>query len=144
MEASATTEGEIKLEKVSAEVLIEHKADLDKLRTSHDYSNIAKLLKRLQRTQMTKELLVQTLIGKTMTTLSELQTPPEHGDKESEVKEVREMSSQLINKWKELLKQKSSTGNPSSSAPKLAREESKIDKSETQSIASNNLRTHST
>ncbi len=76
---------------------------------------------------MTKELLVQTLIGKTMTALSELQTPAEHGDKECEVKEVREMSSQLINKWKELLKQKSTSAKPSSSAPKLAREESKTD-----------------
>jgi predicted lipoprotein len=92
MKKTSEKNGEVKLEKISSEQLKDRKAEIEKLKGKHDYHNVASILKLLQKSQITRELLQETLIGKTMTALSQLQTPPEHGDKESEVKEVRELS----------------------------------------------------
>ena len=58
--------------KISAEVLLQYREDLEKLRNDQDYRNIVNILKMLNSLNMTRELLQKTLIGRTLTVLSKM------------------------------------------------------------------------
>ena len=94
---------EIKREKANVENLKEHKVSLDKAVTGQDFQKVIKILKYLQKVQMTKETLAATLIGKSVTPLTVLKTPAERGDLEKETAEIREISCLLISEWKKQL-----------------------------------------
>jgi hypothetical protein len=72
------------LVKITPEELKERKADLEKFLKTNDLRNVLNILKVLKKTAITRELLAETLIGKTITTCSNLQLPKDHGDLESE------------------------------------------------------------
>lgn len=61
-------------------------------------------MKLLQRYEMTRELLVETLIGKTMTLISAIEAPKDRGDLAEEAKKVREISKEILNEWKKASK----------------------------------------
>ena len=94
---------EIKLQKANVEDLKEHKVSLDKAVTGLDFQRVIKILKYLQKVQMTKETLAATLIGKSVNPLTVLKTPAERGDLEQDAAEIREISCLLISEWKKLM-----------------------------------------
>ena len=72
------------LVRITSEELTERKADLEKFLKIRDLRNVLNILRVLKKTVITRELLASTLIGKTITTCSNLELPKEHGDLESE------------------------------------------------------------
>ena len=94
---------EVKLEKANVEDLKEHKVSLEKAVTGQDFQRVIKILKYLQKVQMTKETLAATLIGKSVNPLTVFKTPAERGDLEQEAAEIREISGVLLAEWKKLL-----------------------------------------
>lgn len=93
-----------KLEKVSSQLLLETKGDLEKALSSHKFHTVIALLKVLKKTLITRELLADTLIGKTLTSCSKAQAPKEHGDLEGEASQVREISAEILTEWKKINK----------------------------------------
>jgi hypothetical protein len=71
-------------EKVSSELLLERKEDIEKAINSFQYHKVISCLKVMKKTLITRELLQKTLVGKTLKRCSELQVTMEHGDKEAE------------------------------------------------------------
>lgn len=53
---------------------------------------------------ITRELLADTLIGKTLTSCSKAQAPKEHGDLDGEASQVREISAEILTEWKKINK----------------------------------------
>ena len=118
---------EIKLQKANFEDLKEHKVSLDKAVTGLDFQRVIKILKYLQKVQMTKETLAATLIGKSVNPLTVFKTPAERGDLEQEAAEIREISGVLLAEWKKLLVKPSETPSltkqpsiPTPETPKLS------------------------
>ena len=64
-------------EKITTEELKERKADLEKFLKIKDFRNVLNILKVLQKVAITSELLRETLIGKSITTCSNLHVPNE-------------------------------------------------------------------
>ena len=103
-----------KLTKVSSAILIEDKADLERLRGKYDFGNLYKLLKKIKSYDMSRELLVETLIGKSLTPLSVIEAPADRKDLEEEAQKVRKISSDILNSWKKVSKPPQLTPKPSS------------------------------
>jgi hypothetical protein len=55
------------LSKITSEELKECKADLDKFLKDQDFRNLLNILKVLKKTAITRELLTESLIGKSIT-----------------------------------------------------------------------------
>ncbi len=108
---------ETKLEKANIEDLKERKGDLDKALTGLDYITAIKILKYLQKIEMTKETLAATLIGKTITPLLSLKVPSDRSDLEGEVKEIKEISEKLLAEWKKLISKPAIAAPPVKSVP---------------------------
>ena len=64
-------------EKITTEELKERKADLEKFLKVKDFRNVLNILKVLQKVGITTDLLKETLIGKSITTCSNLHVPNE-------------------------------------------------------------------
>ena len=93
-----------RLEKTSSEELLERKADLEKALSSHQFHTVVSCLKVLQKTQITRQLLEDTMIGKTLTSCSKLVTPKEHGDLEGDAEKIRNISGEILVEWKKINK----------------------------------------
>lgn len=93
-----------KLEKISSEELLERKADLEKALSSHEFHTVVSCLKVLQKTLITRQLLEDTLIGKTLTSCSKVVTPKEHGDLEGDAEKIRTISGEILVEWKKINK----------------------------------------
>ncbi len=93
-----------KLEKVSSELLLERKGELEKALSSHKFHTVISLLKVLKKTLITRELLADTLIGKTLTSCSNSQAPKDRGDLEGEASQIREISTAILTEWKKINK----------------------------------------
>lgn len=93
-----------KLEKISSEELLERKADLEKALSSQQFHTVVSCLKVLQKTQITRQLLEETLIGKTLTSCSKVITPKEHGDLEGDAELIRTISADILVDWKKINK----------------------------------------
>ena len=88
------------LERISAEELTELKLDLEKKKS--DMAVVIGILKLLQKKLITFDLLRQTMIGKTLTSLKK--TTAANASQEEEAKQVRSLSEKLISMWKTLSK----------------------------------------
>lgn len=90
------------LEKISHEELTELKGDLEKNRSSGDLVTVYKILKVLQSKMITRELLASTMIGKTISSLMQVQPAGPHA--EDEAQQVRSLSSDIVEEWKKISK----------------------------------------
>lgn len=84
------------LEKISKEELVELKGELEKKRDKLDFISVIKLVKVLSRKVITRELLGETKIGKTISSLGQLPVPEGRKDLDSEVQEIRNKAAELV------------------------------------------------
>ena len=77
---------------------------MEKLRAAGEYEDLLKLLKALAKKQVSRELLTQTLIGKSITNISKLNAVIAPPESENSIKLVREESDKLLKLWKSLIK----------------------------------------
>lgn len=81
---------------------------MDKLRTSGDFTALIGLMKNLAQKQMNRELLEKTMIGKSITIISNMTAKvPE---KEDDVKQLKALAESLKNDWKKSIKASSNNG----------------------------------
>ena len=79
------------------------KAALEKSHSGHNFHTLAKQLKALSAKIITKDLLRATNVGKTLTVLSNLQTPADRGDLEGDASTVRSLATELLAEWKRIV-----------------------------------------
>lgn len=103
------------LEKISQEELLELKNDLLQKVDKCEYVSVAKIVRVLSRKRITRDLLKDTLIGKTISSLTKLSCPPSRKDLDGEVQEIKTLATDLVELWRkasENEKKQGSNGGP--------------------------------
>ena len=92
-------------ERISPEELSEIKASLETAKSKADIATIGKLLVVLQAKLITRKLLEETVIGKTLSTLCKLTVPDNRKDLSEDVSDIKKRASVLVEQWKIIFKQ---------------------------------------
>lgn len=101
VEKSKLTEEREKVRaKISSEELIEIKGSLEKARSKLEIDVILKILGNLGSLHITKEHLQVTKIGKTLTSVTQLQLPNDRQDLAKDVELAVRQASKLVDEWK--------------------------------------------
>lgn len=95
------------LEPISKDELLDLKQTLEKKLSNHDYATLQSVLKILDFKQITLDLLKETLIGKTITSLTKIEAQNE--DARDETEKVKQKADSLLAKWKKISQKEKSS-----------------------------------
>eukprot|EP00347_Sterkiella_histriomuscorum_P019547 403341216 len=87
-------------EAISKDDLSELKFTLEKKQANHDYATIQSILKMLEFKQITYDLLKETLIGKTITSLTKIEAI--NDDAKNDAEKVRQKAAGLLGSWRKI------------------------------------------